>query len=120
MFNQSFNDFERHQPKAVNSMVKVLISQNIFYFETLPVVTKGVTSYSARAADVDGTKTISHLTEFLSSHSRFVRRLELGHGRDGIRTFPSVAISAMAAPITSTKITAALTWRTGQFCHPRF
>ena len=58
--------------------MKVLISQNVFYFETLSVFTEGVTSYSARAADVDGTKTISHLTEFLSSHSRFVRRLETG------------------------------------------
>ena len=59
--------------------MKVLISQNVFYFETLSVFTEeGVTSYSARAGDVDGTKTISHLTEFLSSHSRFVRRLETG------------------------------------------
>ena len=74
---QSFNDLERHQFQ-VNRTVKVLISQNVFYFETLSVFTEGVTSYSARAADVDGTKTISHLTEFLSSHSRFVRRLETG------------------------------------------
>ena len=74
----SFNASKLHRLRKVNLTVKVLISQNVFHFETLSVFTEGVTSYSARAADVDGTKTISHLTEFLSSHSRFVRRLKTG------------------------------------------